>query len=88
MMNKPPRQNAAILQAFIAVLSVAAALECSAQAADAAATPGIRINQLGFLPDISKLALVESTTARSFTVVRADNGKVMLKGNLQQRSGR
>jgi endoglucanase len=82
-MNRPTRKNAAIPQAFIALLAVAAVTESGAQTADSVGTSGIRINQLGFLPEASKLALVESATARKFTVVRADNGKIVLTGDLQ-----
>lgn len=45
-------------------------------------TPGIHLNQLGFLPGAHKLAVVEGTAARRFRVVRADNAAVVLEGAL------
>jgi endoglucanase len=53
------------------------------QSAEAQTAGGIRINQLGFLPGAHKLAIVERSTARTFTVVRADNNREVLKGELQ-----
>jgi endoglucanase len=55
----------------------------AAQSAAAEPAGQIRINQLGFLPAARKLAIVESSTARSFTVVRSDNSREVLKGELQ-----
>jgi endoglucanase len=43
----------------------------------------IRVNQLGFLPGATKLAVVETDTARVFTVVDARNGRAVLHGELQ-----
>ncbi len=55
----------------------------TARSAEADTAGEIRINQLGFLPAARKLAIVESTTARTFTVVRSDRSREVLKGELQ-----
>ena len=45
------------------------------------AAPGhVRINQLGFAPHASKLAVVERADAAGFRVVREDDGEVVLHG--------
>jgi endoglucanase len=76
-----PRSTAR-LPALAALAALAGSAGSSAQTVETEAPPGIRVNQLGFLPHTRKLALVESTSARSFTVVSADNGKVVLRGEL------
>lgn len=48
----------------------------------AAATPGIKLNQAGFAPQASKIAVVPAGAAQRFRVVRDDSGKVVLRGKL------
>ena len=62
-------------------LLLLAALSGSAAAAPA---PGIKLNQLGYLPQASKLALVPSTVADAFEVVSADGKRVLLRGALDR----
>jgi len=48
-----------------------------------AAPPAIRLDQLGYAPGARKLAIVEGLeAAQPFKLVRADNGRVVLKGGL------
>ncbi|HEY0064567.1 MAG TPA: heme-degrading domain-containing protein [Telluria sp.] len=54
-----------------------------ATAAAAAQTPAIKVNQLGFLPLSSKLAVVPQVTATAFEVVDADSSKAVFQGSLR-----
>jgi endoglucanase len=59
-------------------------IACASVVVRSAEQPGsVRVNQLGFLPHAHKLALVESPVAREFSVIRADNERVVLRGMLQ-----
>lgn len=51
-------------------------------AAGAVQAAPVRVNQIGFLPQSAKHAVVLDTAATSFEVVRADNGKSVLRGAL------
>jgi len=53
-----------------------------AASAYAAPAPGIKLNQAGYLPQASKLALVPSGAGSAFEVVAADGGRVVLRGEL------
>jgi endoglucanase len=66
------------------LLSMAAAANDTAELQPAPGAGAIRVNQLGFLPDASKLAVIESAAAELFFVVHADNGDTVLSGKLQQ----
>lgn len=48
----------------------------------AAADDGIAVNQLGYPPGASKLALVPASAASAFRVVEAGSGRVVLRGAL------
>jgi endoglucanase len=61
---------------------LAAASAAAAHAADAA-LPGIKVNQLGFLPSAQKLAVVPGAATR-FTVVDAASGRQVLSAGLGQ----
>ncbi|RJP23180.1 MAG: glycoside hydrolase family 9 [Candidatus Omnitrophota bacterium] len=50
---------------------------------DTTASPFIHINQLGYLPGGSKIALVSSALGMPFSVLTSDTGKPLLKGMLQ-----
>ncbi|SHG59203.1 heme-degrading domain-containing protein [Massilia sp. CF038] len=54
-----------------------------ATAAAHAQTPAIKVNQLGFLPLSSKLAVVPQLEATAFEVIDADSGKPVFKGSLR-----
>ena len=74
-------------RAAFALLTLALALNAfeprTAQSAEAQPAGGIRINQLGFPPTARKIAIVESNTARAFAVVRSDNNREVMQGELQ-----
>ena len=50
--------------------------------ADTPVAPAIHFNQLGYLPDARKVALVEAATAEEFTVVRVADQMVVLRAPL------
>jgi len=50
--------------------------------AAAAPAPGIKLNQVGYLPQSAKLALVPAGSKSVFEVVAADGGQVVLRGEL------
>ncbi|MBN6149753.1 glycoside hydrolase family 9 protein [Xanthomonas sp. AmX2] len=54
---------------------------CRSHAQDAASSP-IRLNQLGYLPAASKLAVVPDGHGDAFAVERGDSGEVVLRGRL------
>ncbi|KWV11055.1 glycoside hydrolase family 9 protein [Xanthomonas translucens] len=54
---------------------------CASRSEDAAMSP-IRLNQVGYLPAASKLAVVPDGHGEAFAVERADSGKVVLRGTL------
>lgn len=54
---------------------------CASRSEDAAMSP-IRLNQVGYLPAASKLAVVPDGHGETFVVERADSGKVVLRGTL------
>ncbi|MET0265006.1 MAG: glycoside hydrolase family 9 protein [Duganella sp.] len=61
------------------LVTCAAALFASSLAL---AAPGIRLNQLGFLPGASKVAVAPASAADAFAVVDVASGKVALRGKL------
>jgi len=72
-----------LLFTALTTLAVAAPVACSARAV---ATPAIHLNQLGFLPGASKVAVVEGIAGGRFEVVREHDGAVVLAGDLAQAS--
>jgi endoglucanase len=85
-MSQNIQRSKARLPVLAALLAVASVIASDAGAAETVSTmvpPGIHVNQLGFLPHARKLAVVESATASKFAVVRADNGRAVLRGDLQ-----
>ncbi len=52
------------------------------QAQDAAASPAIRINQIGFYPASPKVAIVADSSARAYAIVTWPRGRVVLRGRL------
>ncbi len=54
---------------------------CALRADEATPSP-IRLNQVGFLPAASKLAVVPDGHGTAFVVERADSGEVVLRGTL------
>jgi len=72
--QRPARRPAALLAALLL-----------ASGAAAAATPAVKLNQLGFLPASQKLAVVvagPATSATRFSVVDAASGKQVFEGSL------
>ena len=59
-------------------------LMTAAGAANAATadTPGIAVNQIGYLPGAAKVATVPAVAAASFAVVEAGTGRTVLRGRL------
>jgi endoglucanase len=83
-MSKPfLNHTARNLSLLLPALAAGLLMRQVAQSAEAEITGGIRVNQLGFLPEAHKLAIVENSTARTFTVVRSDNSREVFKGELQ-----
>jgi endoglucanase len=81
-MTKPSR----ILPFCTVALALLAALQAIARdpspAAASADAPQIRLNQLGFHPDATKLLVVESPTGTRFEVVSERDGRPVLEGEL------
>jgi len=55
---------------------------CASRSEDEAAMPPIRLNQVGYLPAASKLAVVPDGHGEAFAVEREDSGEVVLRGTL------
>ncbi len=55
---------------------------CASRADEDALPSPIRLNQVGFLPAASKLAVVPDGHGTAFAVERADSGEVVLRGTL------
>ena len=60
------------------IVPMALALAAGAHAAPAT----VKVNQLGFDPAAAKFAVVPGDSAKSFEVVRAENGETVLRGKL------
>jgi endoglucanase len=64
-------------------LAVGALMREAAQSTEVETIGEIRINQLGFPPAARKIAIVENSVVRTFTVVRSDNNREVMRGELQ-----
>jgi endoglucanase len=82
-MPQPTPATLAFFSILGLLLSVSVAADKAGEPPPSPNTGSIRVNQLGFLPGASKLAVVENAAADRFSVVRIDDDHTVLRGTLQ-----
>jgi endoglucanase len=72
--------RATLLPLRASALAIAATFVASS--AGAQATPAIHLSQIGFVPNVPKVAVVVAASASAFAIVDAARGDTVLRGSL------